>query len=72
MKNAILLIVPGVSFMCCICVEVAGGVMVGAWDAIGYSPNQTLAFMRHQGEALLGLIAVWQIFEGDQTAKNYA
>ena len=43
-----------------------------AWDDMEYSPNPPLAFMHHQKEALLGLMAVWKIFEGDQTAKNYA
>lgn len=43
-----------------------------AWDDMGYTPNPPLIFMHHQREALLGLVAIWQILEEDQAAKNHA
>lgn len=42
-----------------------------AWDDVGDAPNPPLAYMHHQREALLGLIAIWRIFE-DPQAKKYA
>ena len=42
-----------------------------AWDDVGTDPNPPLAYMHHQREALLGLIAIWEIFEEPQ-AERYA
>jgi hypothetical protein len=42
-----------------------------AWDDMGYDPNPPLAYMHHQREALLGLIAIWQILQ-DPRAEVFA
>ncbi|MCZ6679219.1 MAG: glycoside hydrolase family 127 protein [Candidatus Poribacteria bacterium] len=42
-----------------------------AWDDIGYDPAPPMAFMHHQREALLGLIAIREILE-DPQAERYA
>ena len=42
-----------------------------AWDDMGSDSSPPLAYMHHQREALLALIAVWRIW-GDPKAEQYA
>jgi len=42
-----------------------------AWDDMAHEPDPIMAYMHHQREALLALLAVWDIYQ-DERARQYA